>query len=590
MAVAKVPPIAAAWAQNFQWSLGIIKVGFVQDIANWYLQATGGSPTNVLSSTYLSISVQKRKLKARAVEFLNSLYTRQQKSDQLTLFKRASISLDSDGFGYSDSLNSTLYTIDEKDKDLSAKILVLRGVQRVAYLAGIEVTSFFMTGIMFLLFFAFVMIVCLVFFKAIIEICIRSKIMNEGKFNEYRQQWSYIIKGALYRLLLIAFPQVAVLCLWEFTRSDSAGIIVVAIFLFAITVILLFQAAIRVFLLGKKSVRNFKNPAYLLFGDGIFLNKFGFVYVQYRADCYYFVLLSLVYVLLKTLFVAVLQTHGKAQGVIIFAIELIYCVIICWIRPFMDKRTNAFNITIAVINTINALFFMFFSYIFQEPHIVASIMGIVYFVLNAVFALFLLLFTIITCVLALLYKNPDTRYQPMKDDRVSFLPRFDNPKNNMNANLKEGDDDLELMALGATAMKGHENARNSQNIFDDDDYDDNSNQFNSNYKDNFNSRSGSGSGLTDDSISKRDSYLETMEPTKPSSTIVGNPSNVAVNYNQINYSNSSYSGSSANVTKPLNYDSGNNASGGGFYDYLNRQNNQQHGGSSNSNNQRVNFR
>ena len=55
---------------------------------------------------------------------------------------------------------------------------------------------------------------------------------------------------------------------------------------------------------------------------------------------------------------------------------------------------------------------------------------LILFILNAVFALFLLLFTIITCVLALVYKNPDTRYQPMKDDRVSFLPRFDRKRKN----------------------------------------------------------------------------------------------------------------------------------------------------------------
>ena len=71
MAVAKVPPIAAAWAQNFQWSLGIVRVGFVQNIANWYLQATGGTPTDILGSQYLSISVQK-KLKKRAYELFES--------------------------------------------------------------------------------------------------------------------------------------------------------------------------------------------------------------------------------------------------------------------------------------------------------------------------------------------------------------------------------------------------------------------------------------------------------------------------------------------------------------------------------------
>ena len=58
MAVARTPPLAAAWAQNFMWSLGVVRVGFVQDIANWYLQATGGTPTDILKSRYLSISVQ----------------------------------------------------------------------------------------------------------------------------------------------------------------------------------------------------------------------------------------------------------------------------------------------------------------------------------------------------------------------------------------------------------------------------------------------------------------------------------------------------------------------------------------------------
>lgn len=532
MAVAKVPPIAAAWAQNFMWSLGIIKVGFIQDIANWYVQSTGGSPTDIIKKTYLSISVQKHKFKRDAVNFINNLYYKQKTNNHLTLFKRASISLDSDNFGYSDNLDSKLYTINEKDLSLSSKILVLRGIQRVSYLSGIEITSLFMTTIIFLLFFAFVVVVCLSLFKAIIEILIRSKVINEGKFNEYRQQWQHIIKGSLYRLLLIAFPQLAVMCLWEFTEHDSGGTVVVAVFLLAVVLILLYQAAFRVFLLGRRSVRQFKNPAYLLFGDGKFLNKFGFVYVHYRADCYYFVPVNLLYIFLKSLFVAVLQSHGKVQSVIVFAIELIYCVIICWIRPFMDKRTNAFNITIAVINAINALFFMFFSYIFKEPHIVASVMAVVYFVLNAVFALFLLLFTIVTCVLALLYKNPDTRYQPMKDDRVSFLPRFDRKGGKegkeMDKTPQDGDD-MELMALGASAMRGHENGGKPQ-VYDEDEsmYDEegfsdnnhrNQNAFNSNAYDS-------------PEDSKRDSYyLESIEPTQPTSTIVGNPSNAMGKYN-----------------------------------------------------------
>ncbi|EDK39375.2 hypothetical protein PGUG_03473 [Meyerozyma guilliermondii ATCC 6260] len=530
MAVAKVPPIAAAWAQNFQWSLGLIRVGFVQNIANWYVQATGGTSTDIIRASHLSISVQK-KMK-RSIDYLNQLVEKTKYNNQMILFdKRDGITLDSDNFGLSDNLDPKLYTTDEKDPDLSSRILVLRGVQRVAYLAKIEITELFMTGIMFTIFFGFVMVVCLMLFKAVIEICIRSKIMNEGKFNEYRQQWSFIIKGALYRLLLVAFPQIAVLCLWEFYEHDSAGTIIVAVFMLAVSLVLLCSATIRVAILGRQSVKQFKNPAYLLFGDGEFLNKFGFIYVQYRADCYYFIGFTLIYVFLKSLFVAVLQTHGKVQSLIVFVIELVYMVLVCVFRPFMDKRTNAFNITIAVINTINALFFVFFSYVFKQPQIVASVMAIVYFIMNAVFALFLLLFTIITCVLALLYKNPDTRYQPMKDDRVSFIPRFDRPQGAADGKINEREDDMELMALGATAMKGHEHSGKPVQYEDESVYDEESsfhdqtknhqNQFKSNvYND-------------DSSNSKRDSYyLESFEPTQPTSTIVGNPNTAMGGYNK----------------------------------------------------------
>lgn len=529
MAVARVPPLAAAWAQNFMWSMGIVKVGFVQDIANWYVQSTGGTSTDILKSSYLSISVQKfaKKFVKRSSTYIMDSFFESLPEISNHLAKRASVLLDSDSFGYSDSLDPNLYSTDEKASDLSGKILVLRGIQRVAYLARIEITDFFMTGIQFLFFFVFVMIVFLMMFKAVIEILIRSKVMNEGKFNEYRQHWGFIIKGTLYRLLVLALPQISLLCIWELTSRDSAGTVVVAVFLLVITVFLLLQASIRVWIMGRKSVREFKNPAYLLFGDVKFLNRFGFLYVQYRADKYWFILVSLVYIFLKSLFVAVLQKHGMPQAVIVWVIELIYMVIVIWIRPFMDKRTNAFNITISVINFINALFFMFFSNVFRQPNVVSSVMAVVYFILNAVFALFLLLFTIITCVLALIYTNPDTRYQPMKDDRVSFLPRLNNSKAEVSKGGVNGSgEDMELMALGATAMKGHEHSKPAENqqgstLFEDDDsYDEGTPSYR-------NPSGPGGAALTNTSSNYDRDSLSFMEPTEPNSTIVGNPYNVA---------------------------------------------------------------
>jgi hypothetical protein len=67
-----------------------------------------------------------------------------------------------------------------------------------------------------------------------------------------------------------------------------------------------------------------------------------------------------------------------------------------------------------------------------------GIMGVLFFILNAIFALIIIIIVIWASVAAVLSKNPDVRYQPMRDDRGSFIKS----QNNLNA---------ELDALGATA-------------------------------------------------------------------------------------------------------------------------------------------
>lgn len=67
-------------------------------------------------------------------------------------------------------------------------------------------------------------------------------------------------------------------------------------------------------------------------------------------------------------------------------------------------------------------------------------MGVIFFILNAAFALVLLILVLISSIYALISKNPDVRYQPMRDDRTSFI------KSNSQMILS-----TELDALGATA-------------------------------------------------------------------------------------------------------------------------------------------
>lgn len=460
MGVSRVPPIAAAWTQNFQWSMGIINVEFMQKIFDWYIQATGGVSTVVVANKdVLSVSVQKRNLE--------------------NLLKKVTLASSAD-YNFDSLLDdSELYTTTERNTtEYSARILVLRGIERVAYKAGIELSNFFLTGIVFTLFFLFCVVFCLIFFKALLEVLTRARLMAESSnFFQYRKNWGNIIKGTLFRLAIIAFPQVSLLSIWEFTQIDSPAVVVVAVVMLVVVTGLLTYGTIRIMIKGRESQRLYKNPAYLLFGDMSFLNRYGFLYTQFKADHFWWLVPLLCYSLLRSLFVAVLQQWGKAQAMVIFVIELVYFACLCWKRPYLDKRTNIFNIAIHLVNLINALFFLFFSNLFKQPAVVSSVMAVVLFVLNAAFALFLLIFTIVTCTLALLHRNPDARYEPLKDDRVSFIPKVQGP--NGAAFEQSNKSEAELFELRKAAMDTNETdqekvlradafgSSNNRTLFDD---------------------------------------------------------------------------------------------------------------------------
>lgn len=82
-------------------------------------------------------------------------------------------------------------------------------------------------------------------------------------------------------------------------------------------------------------------------------------------------------------------------------------------------------------------------------------MGVVFFIYNAVFALVLLLMVLVSSGFAMFTKNPDTRYQPMRDDRGSFIK-------------SQTQLTTELDALGATA-RGEGKGTHAR-LDDDDDF------------------------------------------------------------------------------------------------------------------------
>lgn len=415
-----LPPIVQSWTANFNWTMGIIEVRFLQKIAQWYQQATGGTPATLLNTlTTTSVEVLKRRKR--------SLARRVAKRGVETTVRVLERGLDRAHAILRRSNSGTV-----------TGTYVVRGIKRVAFRSDIESTNLFMTGLIFFCVFVVFTIIGVAIFKGFCELLVKSRKMKDDKFLDFRNGWLTVLKGIMFRLVLIGFPQMVILCLWELTQVDSPAEVVLAIFFFFGMTFTLGWATWKVIRIAKRSVHLHKNPAYILYSDPAALNKWGFLYVQFRATAYYFILPTLLYTLVKGMFIAFGQGSGTVQGIALVLIEAAALIGSSIIRPWMDKSTNSFNIGIAAINFLNAVFLLVFTDIFGQPDIVTGVMGVIFFIMNAAFSLVLLILVLIATIYAFARKNPDTRYQPMTDDRASFIK-------------SQTQLTTELDALGATA-------------------------------------------------------------------------------------------------------------------------------------------
>lgn len=413
----RLPPIVMAWTQDFQWSMGIIRVGFMQTIFTWYQRATGGTPSTLFDSlAVVSVEIEKRSLQvARAGLDLAKRTVAMMPKTGLTLFKRGNITTGSGSY-------------------------VVYGIQRVAFKAGIESTNLFLTGLVFFWLFGLFTAGAVVAFKGFLELLAKRGLIKADRFEDFRNGWITVLKGILFRVCLIGFPQMVILCLWEFTQLDSAAEVLLAVVFFFGTLFTLCWGASKVIRLARRSIAMHRNPAYILYSDPQALNKWGFLYVQFRASAYYFIIPTLFYILIKGMFIALAQSSGVTQSIALIIIEAGYLIAGSVLRPWMDKSTNSINIAISVVNFLNAIFLFIFTNVIDVPLLVVGVVGVVLFVLNAVMSLVLILMVIVSTVFSLIRKNPDARYQFMSDDRASFMKS----QSQLNATT-------ELDALAATA-------------------------------------------------------------------------------------------------------------------------------------------
>lgn len=181
MTAVDLPPIVQSWTQNFQWSMGIIRVGFLQSICTWYQRATGGKPSTLLSTlATTSVEVQKR-----SIEVVTNLLS----EAHAQLIRR---------------------TNTDSQVAENTKVIVVKGIDRVGFRARIEQTNIFLTGLIFFIVFCFFVALLVGLFKVFCEVAVKAEWMKGDKFQDFRNGWKIVLKGILFRLVsrvcVIRFP------------------------------------------------------------------------------------------------------------------------------------------------------------------------------------------------------------------------------------------------------------------------------------------------------------------------------------------------------------------------------------------------
>ena len=338
MTAVDMPPIVQSWTQDFQWSMGIVEIDFMQTVCTWYQRATGGTPSTIIAN----LQVQSVQVYKRSMEFMSS---------------------------YNRLITRGVKMIMPRDTTSTGVLQqpVVAGIERVGFRAQIEPTNIFLTGLGFFVAFIVAVALGIAIFKVFCELATKRGWMNGDKFQDFRNGWRIVLKGILFRIVLIGYTQMCILCLWELTVRDSAAEVVLAVFYFVSMTAALFWAAFKVIRIAKRSVALHKNPAYILYSDPTALNKWGFLYVQYRATAYYFIFPQLAYILLKALFIGLGQGSPIAQTIGLLITEALWLIAVSILRPWMDKKTNSFNIAIAAINFLNTIFLLIFTDVFNQP-------------------------------------------------------------------------------------------------------------------------------------------------------------------------------------------------------------------------------
>ncbi|OLL23758.1 putative membrane protein [Neolecta irregularis DAH-3] len=252
---------------------------------------------------------------------------------------------------------------------------IYKGLQGLLAQIGISTRNVFMTTFCGFLFLVAVVLGFLLLFRGILALLLFGGV-DTGRMDMFRKRWCLYTTISIARLVHLCFFVVMWLAIFQFTLSGDSAFKGVAAIVF---LIFLFTIGITSFYVYHKQRAGLvqSEPQYLLYTDHQLQNRWGWLYLEFRQENWWFFGIELAYQFIRAVFYSVGQNHPLGQAIIILALEGIAFLVLHVQRPFALYRTNLLFLGIQLFRVLNTAFTFFYVPVFEIDPIIQYTLALV---------------------------------------------------------------------------------------------------------------------------------------------------------------------------------------------------------------------
>jgi len=380
------PPIYRSFTSNFGFSTGLVSWTALQTRIDKFRANTGGNLTTD-SVAYLQ----------------NSTLT----WDSSDVGKRGLYLL---ARQITTNVNGTTSTIGTGDGNTTAldspkTVNFVRGIQGYVEALQVPAASTFLTVLLVFSILLAAITASILLLKLILETW---SLFGSGSFpkrlTSFRKRYWWLLAKTITNLILLLYGVWVLYCIYQFKIGDSWAARVLAGVTLALFTVVLLGFTWRIYHIAHKYPESSK-----LYNDKSTWQKYSLFYSSYKEGYWWLFVPAIVYMFVKSCIIAGADGHGLVQSAGQLIVEVIYLVLLLWLRPFALKSGNWINVIIQVVRVISVVCVLVFVDELKISDQSKTITGVVLVVLQSVLTAVLAILIAVNAIIGCVRMNPHRR-------------------------------------------------------------------------------------------------------------------------------------------------------------------------------------